>query len=135
MIFIFIIFIIFYVRESFSIFHRMCKTCFYFRYMVLFLSTNALLGKTTFAMHTSRSVRWDIIEDKGFSTILRKEGLENFLEGGGLNGKGVVFMEYRGRGSGSLEIYKFYLTTLIWRTIIFVQIERCLSLILFHLCF
>ena len=50
--------------------------------MGLFLSTNALLGKTTFAMHTSRSVRWDIIEDKGFSTILRKEGLENFLEGG-----------------------------------------------------
>ena len=51
--------------------------------MGLFLSTNALLGKTTFAMRTSRSVRWDIIEDKGFSTILRKEGLENFLKGGG----------------------------------------------------
>ena len=82
--------------------------------MGLFLSTNALLGKTTFAMHTSRSVRWDIIEDKGFSTILRKEGLENFLEGGGgLDGEGGGFMEYRGRGSGSLEIYKFYLTTLI----------------------
>ena len=80
--------------------------------MGVFLSTNALLGKTIFAMHTSRSVRWDIIEDKGFSTILRKEGLEKFLEGG-LNGKGVVFMEYRERGSGSLEIYKFYLTTLI----------------------
>ena len=51
--------------------------------MGVFLSTNALLGKTIFAMHTSRSVRWDIIEDKGFSTILRKEGLEKFLEGGG----------------------------------------------------
>ena len=93
----------------------MCKTCFYFRYMGVFLSTKALLGKTIFAMHTSRSVRSDIIEDKGFSTIFRKEGLENVLEGGGgeLYGKGVVFMEYRGRGSGSLEIYKFYLTTLI----------------------
>lgn len=72
--------------------------------MGLFLSTNALLGKTTFAMHTSRSVRWDIIEDKGFSTILRKEGLENFLERGGgaewerggLYGvQGVVFRVFR----------------------------------------
>ena len=68
--------------------------------MGLFLSTNALLGKTTFAMHTSRSVRWDIIEDKGFSTILRKEGLENFLEGGGGGGEGEGGGLWGGRGGG-----------------------------------
>ena len=73
-----------------------------------------------------------LAEGKRISTILRKEGLKNFFEGGGLMVKGWSI--FAAGDSGFLEIGIINFTSLL----LFDLVLRCrpkdVSLTIFHLC-